>query len=63
MTDQLKRAISAAQTAQLTDGQAEATRIASSSAGDQTFDMSERAIRGRQHCSGSSRKAEGLSES
>ena len=41
MTDQLKRAISAAQTAQLTDGQAEATRIASSSAGDQTFDMSE----------------------
>ena len=41
MTDQLKRAISAAQTAQLIDGQAEATRIASSSAGDQTFDMSE----------------------
>ena len=41
MTDQLNRAISAAQTAQLTDGQAEATRIASSSAGDQTFDMSE----------------------
>ena len=41
MTDQLKRAISAAQIAQLTDGQAEATRIASSSAGDQTFDMSE----------------------
>ncbi len=41
MTDQLKRAINAAQTAQLTDGQAEATRIASSSAGDQTFDMSE----------------------
>ncbi|KAA0913071.1 transcription antitermination factor NusB [Psychrobacter sp. ANT_WB68] len=41
MTDQLKRAISAAQAAQLTDGQAEATRIASSSAGDQTFDMSE----------------------
>ena len=41
MTDQLKRAISAAQTAQLTDGQLEATRIASSSAGDQTFDMSE----------------------
>ena len=41
MTDQLKRAMSAAQTAQLTDGQAEATRIASSSAGDQTFDMSE----------------------
>ena len=41
MTDQLKRAISAAQAAQFTDGQAEATRIASSSAGDQTFDMSE----------------------
>ena len=41
MTDQLKRAISAAQTAQLIDAQAEATRIASSSAGDQTFDMSE----------------------
>ncbi|MEL0620840.1 transcription antitermination factor NusB [Psychrobacter proteolyticus] len=41
MTDQLKRAISAAKTAQTNDGQAEATRIASSSAGDQTFDMSE----------------------
>jgi len=41
MTDQLKRAISAAKTAQANDGQAEATRIASSSAGDQTFDMSE----------------------
>ena len=44
MTDQLKRAISAAQTAQINDKndkQAEATRIASSSAGDQTFDMSE----------------------
>lgn len=39
MTDQLKRAISAAKTAQA--NQAEATRIASSSAGDQTFDMSE----------------------
>ena len=38
MTDQLKRAISAAKTAQA--NQAEATRIASSSAGDQTFDMS-----------------------
>ena len=41
MTDQLKRAISAAKTAQINDPQAEATRIASSSAGDQTFDMSE----------------------
>ena len=41
MTDQLKRAISAAKTAQNNDSQAEATRIASSSAGDQTFDMSE----------------------
>lgn len=41
MTDQLKRAISAAKTAQDNDPQAEATRIASSSAGDQTFDMSE----------------------
>ena len=41
MTDQLKRAISAAQAAQINDKQAEATRIASSSAGDQTFDMSE----------------------
>lgn len=39
MTDQLKRAISAAKTAQA--NAAEATRIASSSAGDQTFDMSE----------------------
>jgi len=39
MTDQLKRAISAAKTAQANE--AEATRIASSSAGDQTFDMSE----------------------
>ena len=41
MTDQLKRAINAAKTAQTNDSQAEATRIASSSAGDQTFDMSE----------------------
>ena len=41
MTDQLKRAISAAKTAQNNDSQAEVTRIASSSAGDQTFDMSE----------------------
>ena len=41
MTDQLKRAINAAQTAQINDAQAEATRIASSSAGEQTFDMSE----------------------
>ena len=41
MTDQLKRAISAAQAAQINDKQAEATCIASSSAGDQTFDMSE----------------------
>ena len=41
MTDQLKRAISAAQSAQINNEQAEATRIASSSAGDQTFDMSE----------------------
>ncbi|HCR86908.1 MULTISPECIES: transcription antitermination factor NusB [Psychrobacter] len=41
MTDQLKRAINAAQTAQANDAQAEATRIASSSAGEQTFDMSE----------------------
>lgn len=39
MTDQLKRAIRAAKTAQANE--AEATRIASSSAGDQTFDMSE----------------------
>lgn len=41
MTDQLKRAISAAKTAQTKDEQAEATRVASSSAGDQTFEMSE----------------------
>ncbi|WP_369957848.1 transcription antitermination factor NusB [Psychrobacter sp. CLB018] len=41
MTDQLKRAINTAQTAQANDAQAEATRIASSSAGEQTFDMSE----------------------
>ncbi|WP_299188053.1 transcription antitermination factor NusB [uncultured Psychrobacter sp.] len=41
MTDQLKRAINAAKTAQANDEQAEATRIASSSAGEQTFDMSE----------------------
>lgn len=41
MTDQLKRAISAAKTAQANDAQAKATRIASSSAGEQTFDMSE----------------------
>ncbi|WP_296244414.1 MULTISPECIES: transcription antitermination factor NusB [unclassified Psychrobacter] len=41
MTDQLKHAISAAKTAQANDKQAEATRIASSSAGEQTFDMSE----------------------
>ncbi|MHA1176811.1 transcription antitermination factor NusB [Psychrobacter faecalis] len=41
MTDQLKRAINAAQTTQANDAQAEATRIASSSAGEQTFDMSE----------------------
>ena len=41
MTDQLKRAISAAKTAQANDKQAEATRVASSSAGEQTFDMSE----------------------
>ena len=41
MTDQLKHAINAAKTAQINDKQAEATRIASSSAGDQTFDMSE----------------------
>ena len=41
MTDQLKRAINAAQTAQANGAQAEATRIASSSAGEQTFDMSE----------------------
>lgn len=39
MTDQHKRAISDAKTAQANE--AEATRIASSSAGDQTFDMSE----------------------
>lgn len=41
MTDQLNRAISAAKTAQANDAQAKATRIASSSAGEQTFDMSE----------------------
>ena len=41
MTDQLKRAISAAKTAQTNDQQAEATRLASSSAGEQKFDMSE----------------------
>lgn len=41
MTDQLKHAINAAKTAQTNDQQAEATRIASSSAGDQTFDMNE----------------------
>lgn len=41
MTDQLKRAISAAKTAQANDKQAEATRVASSGAGEQTFDMSE----------------------
>ena len=41
MTDQLKRAINAAKTAQTNDQQAEATRIASSSAGEQKFDMSE----------------------
>lgn len=41
MTDQFKRAISAAKTAQANDAQAEATRVASSSAGEQTFDMSE----------------------
>jgi len=34
MTDQLKRAINAAQTTQANDAQAEATRIASSSAGE-----------------------------
>ena len=41
MTDQLKRAISAAKTAQTDAEKAEATSIASSSAGDQNFDMSE----------------------
>ena len=41
MTDQLKQAINAAKNAQTTEQQAEATRIASSSTGDQTFDMSE----------------------
>lgn len=41
MTDQLKRAISAAKTAQANDKQAEATRVASSGAGEQNFDMSE----------------------
>lgn len=41
MTDQLKQAINAAKNAQTNEQQAEATRIASSSTGDQTFDMSE----------------------
>ncbi|WP_288997246.1 transcription antitermination factor NusB [uncultured Psychrobacter sp.] len=41
MTDQLKRAINAAKTAQTNDQQAEATHLASSSAGEQKFDMSE----------------------
>ncbi|MBU5617218.1 transcription antitermination factor NusB [Psychrobacter sp. TAE2020] len=41
MTDQLKRAISAAKTAQTNSEQAEAISLASSSAGDQHFDMSE----------------------
>ncbi|MGP5503763.1 transcription antitermination factor NusB [Psychrobacter celer] len=41
MTDQLKRAINAAKTAQTNDQQADATRLASSSAGEQKFDMSE----------------------
>ncbi|MBP2279761.1 N utilization substance protein B [Psychrobacter sp. PL19] len=41
MTDQLKRAISAAKTAQTDSEQAEAISVASSSAGDQNFDMSE----------------------
>lgn len=41
MTDQLKHAINAAKTAQTNDQQAEATRLASSSAGEQKFDMSE----------------------
>ncbi|MEN2752527.1 transcription antitermination factor NusB [Psychrobacter sp. FBL11] len=41
MTDQLKRAINAAKTEQPNTEQAKATGIASSSAGDQNFDMSE----------------------
>lgn len=41
MTDQLKRAISAAKTAQTTAEQTDSIGIASSSAGDQNFDMSE----------------------
>ncbi|WP_084785787.1 transcription antitermination factor NusB [Psychrobacter urativorans] len=41
MTDQLKRAISAAKTAQTTSDTTNAVGIASSSAGDQNFDMSE----------------------
>ncbi|TXD96257.1 transcription antitermination factor NusB [Psychrobacter frigidicola] len=41
MTDQLKRAISAAKTAQSNSEQAEAISVASSSAGEQHFDMSE----------------------
>ncbi|WP_289000567.1 transcription antitermination factor NusB [uncultured Psychrobacter sp.] len=41
MTDQLKRAINAAKTAQTNDQQDEATRLASSSTGEQKFDMSE----------------------
>ncbi|MGM8898618.1 MULTISPECIES: transcription antitermination factor NusB [unclassified Psychrobacter] len=41
MTDQLKRAINAAKTEQSHTEQAKATGIASSSAGDQNFDMSE----------------------
>lgn len=41
MTDQLKRAISAAKTAQTNSERAETISTASSSAGDQNFDMSE----------------------
>ncbi|WP_350562131.1 transcription antitermination factor NusB [Psychrobacter sp. CAL346-MNA-CIBAN-0220] len=41
MTDQLKRAISAAKTAQSNSEQADSIGAASSSAGDQNFDMSE----------------------
>lgn len=41
MTDQLKRAISAAKTAQSNSEQADSIGTASSSAGDQNFDMSE----------------------
>ena len=41
MTDQLKRAISAAKTAQTTSDNTSAVGIASSSAGEQIFDMSE----------------------